>query len=99
MNAVKTVSVHVVGEAAGATDTTDKNKFLFRNTQGGKDPLNVGENRVIPAAGASADVVAGVEVFLGELDGFALFGPFHDELLTKTTFSERTFLAWRAVLR
>ena len=63
VDGVEAVGVHVVGEAAGAADPGDERHLLARHADGGERLLHLGEDRVVPAAGAPADLLVGLEVF------------------------------------
>ena len=68
MDGVKAEGIHVIREAAGAADTGDEDEFFARDAQFGEDHLHGGEDGVVSAAGAPADFLVGLEVFLG-VDG------------------------------
>src|SRR5271155_3383331 len=63
---VETKSVHVVGEAAGAADAAHDYEIFALDAEFGEDGLHGGEDGVVAAAGAPADFLIGLEVFLCE---------------------------------
>ena len=66
VDAVDAVGVHVVGKAAGAADAGDEDEVLARDAQRRQHLLHLGQDRVVAAAGAPADVLVGLEVLLGQ---------------------------------
>src|SRR4029453_3881605 len=72
---VHPVGVHVVGEARGAADARDEHDPLPGDPQLGHEPLHAREDRVVPAAGAPADLLVALEVLGGELHGGAVAVP------------------------
>jgi hypothetical protein len=69
VNRVEAIRVHVVREAARATDARNEHHVLARDAELWHQPLHVRENRVVAAAGTPADVLVGFEIPLGELRG------------------------------
>ena len=59
---MEAVRVHVVREAARAADAGKEDEVLARDAEVGEDALHLGEDRVVAAAGAPADVLIGLEV-------------------------------------
>src|SRR2546425_448505 len=64
MNGVKTERVHVVGEAAGAANSADDDEFLARDAELREHRLHSGQNRIVAAAGAPADLLVGLKILL-----------------------------------
>jgi hypothetical protein len=62
VNAVETVGVQVVGKPAGTADPGDKHELLPGDAQGGQDLLDLGENAVIAASRAPANVLVALEI-------------------------------------
>src|SRR5690606_15265429 len=67
MNGVKSVRIHVVGEAAAAADPADPHDVVGGNAELGHHLLDVGQDAVVTAARAPADILVRLEVFLGEV--------------------------------
>src|SRR5204862_6132919 len=67
MDRVEAVGVHVVRQTAGAADATDEDDVLLREAEVGHYLLGLGEDRVVAAARAPADLLVGHEVLAGEL--------------------------------
>ena len=75
MDGVHPVGVHVVGEAARASDAGDEHGVLRRDTEVGHELLDGLEDAVVAAAGAPADLlVAGPVLLSGEGDGVLAHG-------------------------
>ena len=68
---VHAVGVHVVREPARAADARDEHDVLPAQPQLGQEALHRGEDRVVPAPGAPAHLLVGLEV-LGRLLGVRL---------------------------
>ena len=66
MDRVEPVGVHVVREAAGATDARDHHEILPANAKLRKDGLHRREDGVIAAAGTPAHFLVGLKVFFRE---------------------------------
>src|SRR3990172_4373808 len=62
VNRVKPIGVHVVGEAAGAADSGDKDQLRPINRQLGQHLLHLGQDRVGPAARAPPDLLVRHEI-------------------------------------
>ena len=62
VDGVEAVGVHVVREAAGAADARDERHLLAWHADRGERLLHLGEDRVVPATGAPADLLVGLEV-------------------------------------
>ncbi len=89
---VDAVGVHVVRKAAGAADAGDEHDLLARDAEGRQHLLHLGEDRVVAAAGAPADVLVAGEVVGGE------FG-FGGEFRWTWLYAEgRTVLIYRAAI-
>ena len=71
---VEAVGVHVVRQAAGAADAADEDDVLLRHAEVGHLLLGLGEDRVVAAAGAPADLLVGHEVLPGQLDDLGVLG-------------------------
>src|SRR6185295_14329108 len=65
---VEAVGVDVVREAAGAADARHHHHLVLRESQLREDLLRGVQDRVVPAAGAPADLLVALEVLLG-VDG------------------------------
>src|SRR5580658_6170161 len=63
VNRMEAVGVHVIGEAAGAADTRDKDNIFARHAEFRHHALDLGQNRVITASGAPAYFLVGDEIF------------------------------------
>src|SRR5581483_2514370 len=59
---VHPVGMHVVGEARRAADARDEDDALARDAELGHDALDGGEDRVVAAPRAPADLLVGLEV-------------------------------------
>ena len=59
VDGVDAVGVHVVGEAGGAADAGDEDHVLPRDAELGHEHLDGGEDGVVAAAGAPADLLVG----------------------------------------
>lgn len=68
VDGVKSVGVHVVGEAAGAADSGDHGEVFAGDPQFWEDLLYGREDRVVATAGAPADVLIGLKVFTRQRD-------------------------------
>src|SRR5713226_2088026 len=71
---VEAVGVHVVREPARAADPGDEDDVLLRDAEVGHRLLRRRQDRVVPAAGAPADVLVGLEVLLRVLGRFLRVG-------------------------
>src|SRR5207245_2110124 len=63
VNAVHAVGIHVVGEAARAADAADPHHVFAPDAQLRHDLLHLGQDGVVPAAGAPAHFLIRDEVF------------------------------------
>src|SRR5438045_4509935 len=61
------VRLHVVREACGAADPGDEDDLLARQAELRHEALQSGQDGVVAAAGAPADLLVGLEVLRGEL--------------------------------
>ncbi len=66
VDGVHAVGVHVVREARRAADAGDEDDVLAAQAELGQEALDGGEDRVVAAAGAPADLLVGLEVLGGE---------------------------------
>ncbi len=64
VDGVEAVGVHVVREAARAADARDEHDVLSRDAEIGHRLLHRAQDGVVPAAGAPAHVLVGLEVLL-----------------------------------
>ncbi len=65
VDGVHPVGLQVVGEAGGAADTRDEGDVLPGYPEFGQEALDGGQDGVVPAAGAPADLLVGGEVLTG----------------------------------
>ncbi len=65
MDGMHPVGLQVVREAGGTADTRDEGDVLAGYPELGQKPLDGGQNRVVAAAGAPADLLVGREVLAG----------------------------------
>src|ERR671922_44095 len=63
MDCVESVSVHVVGETAGAADARDDDEIFLANAELRENGLHGGEDGGVVAAGAPAHFLVGLKVF------------------------------------
>src|ERR1700733_2673825 len=63
VNRVEAVGVHVIREAAGATDTRNEDGIFTRHTEFRHHTLNLGENGVVTASGAPTYFLVGDKIF------------------------------------
>src|SRR5258707_872493 len=63
MNRMEAERIHVVREAAGAADAGNHHKILALDAELGEHRLHRGENGVVAAAWAPADLLVGLKVF------------------------------------
>src|SRR5262249_53175409 len=75
--------VHVVREAAGAADARHDHELLPRHAELREDRLHGRQDRVVPAAGAPAYLLVGLEILL-RVDGQ---GRGHDCFRTSSIFA------------
>ena len=68
VDGVEAVGVHVVRQPAGAADAADEDDVLLGVAEVGHHLLGLGQDRVVAAAGAPADLLVGHEVLAGERD-------------------------------
>ena len=66
VNGVEAKGVHVIGEAAGAADAGNDDEFFARDAQLGENGLHRGQDGVVAAAGAPANFLVGLKIFLGQ---------------------------------
>jgi hypothetical protein len=64
---VHSVGLHVVGEAGRAADARDEDDLLARNPELRHEALHRGEDRVVAAARAPADLLVGLELLRSQL--------------------------------
>ena len=65
MDGVHPVGVHVVGEPGGAPDARDEDELLSGPAEPGEELLDRGEDGVVAAPGAPANLLVGLEVGAG----------------------------------
>src|SRR5260370_38709756 len=69
MNRMETERIHVVREAAGAADAGNHHKIFALDAELGKHRLHRGENGVVAAAWAPADLLVRLKIFFGQWRG------------------------------
>ena len=74
VDGVEAERVHVVRQPARAADARDEDDVLLRVAEVGHHLLGLGEDRVVAAAGAPADLLVGHEVLAGQLDDGRVLG-------------------------
>ena len=71
VNAVEAVDVHVVREAAGTADTRNGDVVLFRMRELREHALDLGEDGIVAASRAPADVLVGLKILCRQFCGAA----------------------------
>src|SRR5260370_41518959 len=99
VDGVESVRVHVVREAARAADPGDEHDGLPRDAEGGHHLLHRAQDRVVPAAGAPAHVLVGLEILLGELRGCSGRSGYGTHRVTSSSCLMASKISWLATGR